>query len=127
MKEGCVCCQAAAAKANGVTATLVLLFTLADAKIAIGNVIEALCPKHGKKLDSMIYRSLAGSVTAPRKRILENIPSGNTTPPRLHVLCICGRRYWTTQDPSTWLKAKGCAKCSPKNRGNQHTRAKKPA
>jgi hypothetical protein len=58
VSESCVCCQATAAKASGVNATLVLLFTLAGDRIAPANIIEALCKKHGAKLDSMIYRSL---------------------------------------------------------------------
>lgn len=62
-----------------------------------------------------------------KKRILETFsrwdPQFKTKRvPRLYVRCACGRYYWTKQDKSTWLKAAGCSRCSPKNRGNQWTK-----
>ena len=59
MKEGCVCCQAAAhPKASGADHVLVLLYTLVGDDVKVSNVIEALCKKHGATLDCMIYRTL---------------------------------------------------------------------
>lgn len=68
MTESCACCQAAAVKANGVDATLVLLFTLVGDSIKVPNVIEALCKKHGARLDTMVYRYVAGTAVQPKKR-----------------------------------------------------------
>lgn len=60
MSESCVCCQAAAQKASGVDATLVLLYTLVG-DIPVARVVEALCKRHGAALDRMVYATL----TAP--------------------------------------------------------------
>jgi hypothetical protein len=68
MSDSCVCCQAARVKANGVDATLVLLFTLAGDHIGVCDLIEALCKKHGSWLDKMIYGNLVGRVKPKKKR-----------------------------------------------------------
>jgi hypothetical protein len=57
MKESCVVCQAAMHKADGVSATLVLLFTLTG-DVPVARVVEALCKKHGAQLDRMVYSAL---------------------------------------------------------------------
>ena len=59
MKESCVCCQAERAKADGPTANIVLLWTHATMPGAdIGRTIDALCKKHGARLDRLIYASM---------------------------------------------------------------------
>lgn len=68
MKESCVCCQAVRANASGENANLVLLYTLVGGEVAVANVVEALCKKHGAALDRMVYKTLVPGFVPPARR-----------------------------------------------------------
>lgn len=86
MKASCVCCQALEAKATGVKATLVLLFTLVDDKIRVANVVDALCREHGKSLDAMIYRLLVPpSAKSALRKPVKRAPLPPPPPRKKHV------------------------------------------